>query len=71
MDYKTILNKLATTIADGDEEQSRERASEALANGLDPLEAVEQGLFKGMDIIGDEIGADGYGQSAIQAVEVA
>lgn len=54
MDNKEILNKLATAVVDGDGGQSSKGASEALANGLDPLEAVEQGLSKGMDAIGAE-----------------
>ena len=67
MEKQEILNRLATAVVYGDAGQSREGTSEALANGLDPLEAVEHGLSKGMDIVG----ADGYGQLAIQAVEAA
>lgn len=54
MKAQQILNVLATAVVDGDEDQSREGARQALANGMDPLEAVERGLSKGMEIIGAE-----------------
>jgi trimethylamine corrinoid protein len=52
MEQRQILDDLATAVVDGDQDRSRESARQALANGMDPLEAVEQGLSKGMDIIG-------------------
>lgn len=54
MEEQQILNILATAVVDGDEDQSREGARQALSNEMDPLEAVEQGLSKGMEIIGAE-----------------
>ncbi|MCI0477051.1 MAG: corrinoid protein, partial [Anaerolineales bacterium] len=47
---------LAQAIVDTDPELARTTAKEALANGVSPLEAVEQGLSKGMSTIGDLFG---------------
>lgn len=54
MDREQILENLATAVFEGDTDRARESASEALNNQLDPLEAVEQGLSKGMTAIGAE-----------------
>jgi trimethylamine corrinoid protein len=54
MEEQQILDDLATAVVDGDEDRSREGARRALDNEMDPLEAVERGLSKGMDIIGAE-----------------
>ncbi len=53
METRQILHNLALAVVDGDDDRARESAQEALAAGLDPLEAVEQGLSQGMNIIGD------------------
>ena len=52
METEQILENLATAVIDGDDEMASENAKAALANHMDPLEAVEQGLSKGMDVIG-------------------
>jgi trimethylamine corrinoid protein len=49
-----ILQALAEAVAYGDEDQARENAGEALKQQIDPLEAVEGGLSKGMDVIGEQ-----------------
>jgi trimethylamine corrinoid protein len=54
MSKEQILESLARAVIDGDEDEAKERASEALGQQLDPLEAVEQGLSKGMDEIGGQ-----------------
>lgn len=54
MSKEHILQNLATAVVDGDEDEARESARAALDRQLDPLEAVEQGLSKGMSIIGEE-----------------
>ena len=54
MDRQEILDGLATAVVEGDESLGREQAKEALAHGLDPLEAVEEGLSQGMNVIGDQ-----------------
>lgn len=53
MEKIQIMENLAEAIVDGDEEYARESAKAALAQQIDPLEAVEQGLSKGMAVIGD------------------
>jgi corrinoid protein of di/trimethylamine methyltransferase len=52
MDKEQILENLATAILEGDEDKARANAQEALARQMDPLEAVEQGLSRGMAVVG-------------------
>ncbi len=52
MDKEQILENLATAILEGDEDKARANAQEALARHMDPLEAVEQGLSRGMAVVG-------------------
>jgi len=52
MDKEQILENLATAILEGDEDKARENARAALASQMDPLEAVEQGLSRGMAVVG-------------------
>ena len=53
MDKNQIMESLARAIVDGDPDLGRTSAQEALASGVGPLEAVEQGLAKGMASIGE------------------
>ncbi len=52
MSHQEILENLARAIIDGDQQSARENAQSALDNELDPLEAVDQGLSKGMEVVG-------------------
>ena len=52
MQKDQILENLADAVIAGDEEIAVENASAALKIQMDPLEAVEGGLSKGMDVIG-------------------
>jgi trimethylamine corrinoid protein len=54
MSKEQILENLATAVVDGDEDAARENAQAAVDSQIDPLEAVEQGLSKGMNIVGQE-----------------
>jgi trimethylamine corrinoid protein len=54
MSKEQILENLATAVVDGDEDEARQNAKQAMSTQMDPLEAVEQGLSKGMDIVGEE-----------------
>ena len=54
MDKAQILKNLTTAIIDGDDDMAAENAKAALNIQLDPLAAVEEGLSKGMDTIGDQ-----------------
>lgn len=53
MSKEQVLENLATAVVDGDEDEARENAKQAMSAQMDPLEAVEQGLSKGMDIVGE------------------
>ena len=52
MDKSQILEKLAAVVIDGTEDEAKALAQAVVANKIDPLEAIEQGLSKGMAIIG-------------------
>ena len=54
MDKAQILKNLTTAIIDGDDDMAAENAKAALNIQLEPLAAVEEGLSKGMDTIGDQ-----------------
>ena len=56
MDKEQILENLAASIVDGDEDMALENAQAALDLHLDPLETVEKGLSIGMDDIGEQFG---------------
>jgi trimethylamine corrinoid protein len=53
MDKNEILEDLKNAVIEGDENRAREGAQAALEANMDPLEAVQQGLAKGTDIIGE------------------
>lgn len=52
MDKNQILEKLAAVVIDGTEDEAMALAQAVVANKIDPMEAIEQGLSKGMEIIG-------------------
>ena len=51
---KEILGALAEAVDRMDEEGAVRWAHEALASGLDPYEAITQGLSKGMNVVSDK-----------------
>ena len=53
MSKEELLDKLTKVITDGDASAASEVALEILATGIDPLEAIQQGATKGLDIIGE------------------
>ncbi|MBW2056439.1 MAG: corrinoid protein [Deltaproteobacteria bacterium] len=53
MEKQEIMENLARGVVDGDPEACRQNAREALREGIDPLDAVEQGLSGGMGVVGD------------------
>jgi corrinoid protein of di/trimethylamine methyltransferase len=57
MEKEQILENLATSIVGGDEDMTLENTRAALEMQMDPLETVEQGLSKGMDVIGEQFGS--------------
>lgn len=52
MDKSQILEQLAAVVIDGTEEEAKTAAQAAVTGNIDPLEAIEQGLTKGMTVIG-------------------
>ena len=48
------FDELAQAIIDGEEEDCLRVINEGLANGMDPLDAVEKGLAKGINKVGDD-----------------
>ena len=54
MENKRILENFAMAIAEGDEDKAKEISTEVLNCHIDPLEAVQQGLSKGMANVGEQ-----------------
>ncbi len=54
MEKSEILKDLGTAVINGNKELGIESAQNVLESGIDPLEAVEQGLSKGMGVIGGQ-----------------
>lgn len=52
-----ILNKLMEAILNYDIEGAVKAAEEALKYGLDPIDAIENGLAKGIKIVGEKFGS--------------
>jgi len=51
---ESYFDKLAQTIIDGEEEDCLRVINEGLENGVDPIDAVELGLAKGINKVGDD-----------------
>ncbi len=56
MEKKEILESMATAIIEGDEDMAKESAQNGIDMGVGPLEALEQGFSKGMEVIGAQFG---------------
>ena len=53
MTKEEIFDRLSFSIVKADKEMARETAQEVIKGKIDPIEAIEKGLSKGMDIIGE------------------
>ncbi len=53
MSKKELLSKLEQAVMDGDEDVAAQVAQETLNAGVDPLEAIQEGAVRGMDILGE------------------
>jgi corrinoid protein of di/trimethylamine methyltransferase len=53
MEQQEILKNLSMAIIEGDEDKAKAYAHEILRSQMDPLKAVEQGLSKGMIVLGE------------------
>jgi len=51
------FDKLAQTVIDGDDEECVRLVNAGLEAGVDPLDAVEKGLAKGINQVGEDFGA--------------
>lgn len=51
-----ILKKLGESVIKGDKEAAKKAAEEALSLGLDPIEAINEGLAKGINEMGERFG---------------
>lgn len=54
MSKEEILKALADAVIAGDDDEAVEYAQKALAEGIDPQEAIVDGLAKGMAVMGDK-----------------
>jgi corrinoid protein of di/trimethylamine methyltransferase len=48
-----LLKRMAQAVIDGDDEEAAALAQEALATGVDPLDAINGGFTPGMDVVGE------------------
>lgn len=53
MDNQELLEKLAKTVVDGDQQAAGKVAKEILSAGMNPLVAIKEGATKGLDEIGE------------------
>jgi len=53
MTKEEILERLSLSIVNADKEMARQSAREVIEQKIDPVEAIEKGLSRGMDIIGE------------------
>ncbi|UCD70586.1 MAG: corrinoid protein [Syntrophobacterales bacterium] len=53
MTKEEIFERLSFSIVKADKEMAQEAAQEIIKQKIDPIEAIEKGLSKGMDIIGE------------------
>lgn len=49
-----LLQAMAQSILDGDEEEAEALARQAVEQGIDPLEAIDQGFLIGVNEVGDQ-----------------
>ena len=56
MKNKSILEKLSEAVRDYDNDRARLLAEEAVEKGIDPVEALEEGLAKALREVGDRFG---------------
>lgn len=49
-----LFNSMKQSIVDGEPELAKELASKALAEGIDPLEALNQGFIPGVNYVGEQ-----------------
>jgi corrinoid protein of di/trimethylamine methyltransferase len=55
-----LFKQMAQSVIEGDDEAARQLAQSALAQGIDPLEAINKGYAAGMDVVGELFGSGEY-----------
>ena len=55
-----LFGKMAQAVIDGEKEDAEVLAQEALAQGIDPLEAINKGYTAGMDVVGELFSSGEY-----------
>lgn len=53
MSREDVLKKAINAVVDGDEDAALAAANQAIAEGIDPVEVISEGLSKGMTTVGD------------------
>lgn len=70
MDKQEIFKRLTTAVVNGDKNLAADSAKEAISQSIDPIEAVEEGLTKGMGVVGDRFGkGEAYLPELLMAAE--
>ena len=71
MEKSMILDNLAQAVITGKEELARYNARAVIDNNIDPLEAVEQGISKGMLTVGEKFeSGESYLPELIMAADI-
>jgi len=52
-----LFDTMRQSIIDGDEDKAEALAQQAIAQGLDPLDAINLGFVQGINYVGDQFGA--------------
>ena len=52
-----LFDAMRQSIIDGDEDKAEALAQQAIAQGLDPLDAINLGFVQGINYVGDQFGA--------------
>ena len=55
-----IYTKLAQSLIDGDPDACVELTKQALAEGIEPMAIIRQGLMPGMNVVGEKFGSGEY-----------
>jgi corrinoid protein of di/trimethylamine methyltransferase len=53
---RALLEEMARSIVEGEAEEAESLARRAIAEGMDPLQAIDQGFVRGLDEVGLEFG---------------
>jgi corrinoid protein of di/trimethylamine methyltransferase len=54
MQTEDLFKEMAQSIIDGESEKAADLAKQAIAQGIDPLDAINKGFVKGVNFVGDQ-----------------